>query len=235
MGLFPLGSILSVVISLISGFFMLFLDFWDVVLFPCHFLMNAYCALVFLSVVAFATGTVLTRDNFHQEVQQGAQEAYFIKFYAPWCGYCQQLQPIWKGLENQLAKDPSVRIGEVNCDEQFGLCKLFDIPGFPILKLVTKEKVYRYRGKRDIESLRAFASGGYQNAEGTPAPPEGCTIPADSSLEDLYKVMEIILSDYLMPALGVVGALLMFVGGCCGLVLQRYLRRPSVVAKPKNE
>ena len=59
--------------------------------------------------------------------------------YAPWCGYCQQLQPIWKGLENQLAKDPSVRIGEVNCDEQFGLCKLFDIPGFPILKL------YMYR------------------------------------------------------------------------------------------
>jgi thiol-disulfide isomerase/thioredoxin len=37
----------------------------------------------------------LTADNFETFISEGF---HFVKFFAPWCGHCKQMEKIWKDL-----------------------------------------------------------------------------------------------------------------------------------------
>lgn len=52
----------------------------------------------------------LTEENFHKFTEYGY---HFVKFYAPWCGHCQSLAPVWKDLADSLKNDGSVGISKV--------------------------------------------------------------------------------------------------------------------------
>ena len=108
------------------------------------------------------TGEVLslTRDLFTATLIKGPA---FIKFFAPWCGHCKKLAPIWK----QLAQDMKnkLTIAEVNCDDNPALCKSQSIEGYPTLVFFDGNGVKsEYNGGRKLEQLKAFsekASAGY--------------------------------------------------------------------------
>ncbi|KAJ7210203.1 thioredoxin-like protein [Mycena haematopus] len=97
--------------------------------------------------------TVLTPDNFQSHVDQGAA---FIKFYAPWCGHCKKLAPIWK----QLAKimQSKITIAEMNCDAHEKFCKSQGVTGYPTLMYYPPggEKS-EYNSGRKLEQLKSFA------------------------------------------------------------------------------
>ncbi|MEL7340631.1 MAG: hypothetical protein AAGM67_09110, partial [Bacteroidota bacterium] len=46
----------------------------------------------------------------------------------------------------------------------------FKIKGFPTLILFSKGQMYSYRGKRDLESLKLFANGGFKKMGGKSVP-----------------------------------------------------------------
>ena len=50
---------------------------------------------------------------------------WFVKFYAPWCGHCQTLAPIWSEF-NRLYHD-QVHVGVTDCTTEKGkaLCDAF--------------------------------------------------------------------------------------------------------------
>lgn len=71
----------------------------------------------------------------------------FVEFYAPWCGHCQKLAPVWSQLAKKLEKQgwsskgvvvAKMDVTENECDEQ--------ITGYPTLILypaVKREKKMR--------------------------------------------------------------------------------------------
>jgi len=96
---------------------------------------------------------------------------WFIDFFAPWCGHCQRLAPIWDNFHELHQKD--LNIGKVDCTTESGgrLCKLFKVPGYPTLLYfpVTdshdKDTIgyWDYTGGRTMEALEAVAlQGGWK-------------------------------------------------------------------------
>jgi thiol-disulfide isomerase/thioredoxin len=47
---------------------------------------------------------------------------WFIKYYAPWCGHCKNMAPIWTTLAAK--EDRPVNVAEVNCETHRGRCVL---------------------------------------------------------------------------------------------------------------
>ena len=74
----------------------------------------------------------------------------FIKFYAPWCGHCQHLAPIYIEAAAILAKKKSkVVMTEVDATLQHAAAKQFDIKVYPTMIFFSDGKVdERYFGER---------------------------------------------------------------------------------------
>lgn len=62
----------------------------------------------------------------------------FVQFYAPWCGHCKNIAPIWARLANEYAKDPRIQFGRINGDVQDRLMGRYSIKGYPNMLLFTK-------------------------------------------------------------------------------------------------
>ncbi|XP_031628357.1 thioredoxin domain-containing protein 5 [Contarinia nasturtii] len=96
----------------------------------------------------------LTDETFADHVAVGN---HFIKFYAPWCGHCQRLEPGWNELANSLEYDPSVSISRIDCTQHRPICKDFDVKGYPtLLWIVDGKKVEKYSGPRAVEDFKKY-------------------------------------------------------------------------------
>ncbi|XP_065362683.1 thioredoxin domain-containing protein 5 homolog [Calliphora vicina] len=99
----------------------------------------------------------LTVDNFDEAI---AKNNHFVKFFAPWCGHCKRLHPLWEQLAEMMnVKDePQVIIAKVDCTQQQELCAKHEITGYPTLrffKLGENESV-KFKGTRDMPAITEF-------------------------------------------------------------------------------
>ncbi|CAG8540690.1 3209_t:CDS:10 [Ambispora leptoticha] len=99
----------------------------------------------------------LTPETFDNEV--GQDKYAFVEFFAPWCGHCKNLAPIWEQLGEAFAsaKDRVV-IAKVDADNHRDLGSKFGVSGYPTLKWFDKgsDKPEDYSGGRDFDSLAAY-------------------------------------------------------------------------------
>lgn len=95
----------------------------------------------------------LTTDTFASHLSKGPM---FVKFFAPWCGHCKKLAPIWKQLGRHMQN--KLTIGQVNCDDHGELCKVYGVQGYPsLLYLGAGGLRSEYSGGRKLEQLKAFS------------------------------------------------------------------------------
>jgi len=110
-----------------------------------------------LSTSAIASDVVtLTPANFDQVVDGSAN--VLVEFYAPWCGHCKSLAPIYELVATSYKKNKDIIIAKVDADAEKTLGSRFDVKGFPTLKWFPKgsTKPVDYDGSREEEGFYSF-------------------------------------------------------------------------------
>ncbi|KAF7327818.1 Protein disulfide-isomerase erp38 [Mycena kentingensis (nom. inval.)] len=105
----------------------------------------------------------------------GKGKPALVEFFAPWCGHCKNLAPVYEELANAfVGKD--VIIAKVDADGAGkSLGTKYGVTGFPTLKWFDKDGAYDpYDSGRDLDSLAGFITGktGIKSNIKPPPPPD---------------------------------------------------------------
>jgi protein disulfide-isomerase-like protein len=88
-------------------------------------------------------------------------KSVFTKFYSPKCPHCVKVAPIWEELADKLASEGDATVvADVDCTQNREACKRFNVQGVPSLQLLKEDKVYLYKGARDLANFVKFVVGG---------------------------------------------------------------------------
>ncbi|KAF7336633.1 Disulfide isomerase [Mycena venus] len=114
-------------------------------------------AAALLAVVGASNVLELTPSNFDTIIGQG--KPGLVEFFAPWCGHCKNLAPVYEELADAFAhaKDKVV-IAKVDADgEGKPLGSKYGVTGYPTLKWFKGDGTHEpYEGGRDLDALAAL-------------------------------------------------------------------------------
>uniref|UniRef100_A0A1B6DFB0 Thioredoxin domain-containing protein n=1 Tax=Clastoptera arizonana TaxID=38151 RepID=A0A1B6DFB0_9HEMI len=100
----------------------------------------------------------LISNNFEARIKTGYT---FVKFFAPWCGHCKRLAPIWEELSKKFSTKSYITIAKVDCttEENKQLCNDQEVDGYPTLFLYHNgAKLAEYNGSRGLDDLISFVN-----------------------------------------------------------------------------
>lgn len=130
---------------------------------------------------------VLTPDNF-DEIVLNKEKDVLVEFYAPWCGHCKSLAPIYEKVATAFKLEEDVVIANVDADKHRDLGEKYGVSGFPTLKFFPKSNKAGedYDGGRDLDDFVAFInekSGTSRDGKGQLTSKAGIV----ASLDELVK------------------------------------------------
>jgi protein disulfide-isomerase A1 len=98
---------------------------------------------------------VLVGANFEQ-VALDKEKNVFVEFYAPWCGHCKKLAPIWDELAEKYKDSDSIVIAKM--DSTLNEVPMAKVRGFPTLKMFKAgdNAVVDFSGERTLEGFVKF-------------------------------------------------------------------------------
>ena len=89
----------------------------------------------------------------------------FVKFYAPWCGHCREMQHDWEDVAEHFKENPlpgvSLTVAEVDCtagmDGSMSICMQESIHGYPTVRLYKDgDLVEEYQFARTFDRMKTF-------------------------------------------------------------------------------
>jgi len=98
---------------------------------------------------------VLVGSNFN-EIAKDKTKTVLVEFYAPWCGHCKQLAPIYDSLAEKFADKSEFVVAKM--DSTLNELEDIKIQSFPTIKLFPKDsdEVVDYSGERTLEGMTKF-------------------------------------------------------------------------------
>lgn len=102
---------------------------------------------------------VLVGKNF-EAVAFDETKDVFVEFYAPWCGHCKQLTPIWDELATKYEGNDKIVIAKM--DSTANEVEAVTVKGFPTLKYFPAgagKQIVDYNGGRTLEDFVKFLDG----------------------------------------------------------------------------
>ncbi|QRV87587.1 prolyl 4-hydroxylase, beta polypeptide [Ceratobasidium sp. AG-Ba] len=125
----------------------------------------------------------------------------FAEFYAPWCGHCKRLKPIWENLA-ELYKDQKDKLTVLKMDattNDLPKSAGFKISGFPTLKFkpAGSKTFIDYEGDRSLESLIEFIQTNSKNkisqpeVKPEPSSTEAAAEPTPSATAEAHEHEEL--------------------------------------------
>jgi protein disulfide-isomerase A6 len=122
-------------------------------------------SLTIQQVNAAVTAGAHLRDATFDRAIAGKRRV-LIDFYAPWCGHCQTLAPVWQRLAAKLQREsPDILVVKVDGTHNRALLRRFNVAAYPAIvrcdNIAFNGKstfdTVRYTGARTLGALMDFA------------------------------------------------------------------------------
>mmetsp|Transcript_52749 Transcript_52749/g.47389 ORF Transcript_52749/g.47389 Transcript_52749/m.47389 type:complete len:251 (+) Transcript_52749:101-853(+) len=112
----------------------------------------------------------LTTDNFDKFI--GDNPRVLVEFYAPWCGHCKKLKPVYDVVATAFQNEANVVVAKVDATEENELGSRYDVKGYPTIKFFPKgsDDVVDYKSARSAQAFVEFLNenaGTRRNMDGT--------------------------------------------------------------------
>jgi protein disulfide-isomerase A1 len=100
--------------------------------------------------------TVVVGDNFNDIVMDSSKDV-LLEFYAPWCGHCKSLAPIYEELATKLSSNDKMVIAKIDATANWYPSNV-DVQGYPtILLFPAGDKTpVSFDGDRTVEGFEAW-------------------------------------------------------------------------------
>jgi protein disulfide-isomerase A6 len=134
---------------------------------------------------------VLTADNF-DEIVLDEKKNVLVEFYAPWCGHCKNLAPVYEKVATAFKLEDDVVIANLDADKHKDLGEKYGVTGFPTLKFFPKSNKAGedYDGGRDLDDFATFINekcGTSRDAKGQLTDKAGIVESLDSLVKEFLS------------------------------------------------
>ena len=92
--------------------------------------------------------------------QSPEDQKIMIMFFAPWCGHCKNMEPIWDEFVKNFDGYNGIKLMKINGEDNPELRQIHNINAYPIIKYCPKgiknQDGVVYQGDRSLQSLAQF-------------------------------------------------------------------------------